>query len=143
MTEELPLVRLTVRSASVYSLHSSKGTLRENRHKMKLHPEQKRFFGGGRALLRSPTEYERDDGRKRQKRVLGAAGAVQTKVEVEDRSVGSAVGTVQVWMGHKRLKKGRFPPRRQRAADPLLQLQADEKVEERGGGRAGGQCRGV
>lgn len=63
---------------------------------------------------------------------------MQTKVEVEDRSVGSAVGTVQVWMGHKRLKKGRFPPRRQRAADPLLQLQADEKVEERGGGRAGG-----
>lgn len=146
MTEELPLVRLTVRSASVYSLHSSKGTLRENRDKTKLHPEQKRFgfFWGGRALLRSPTECERDDGEKG-RRGLGAAGAVQTKVEVEDRSVGSAVGTVQVWMGHKRLKKGGFPPRRQRVVDPPLQLQADEKVEERGGGRAGDSaevCRG-
>lgn len=145
MTEELRPVRLTVRSASVYSLHSSKGTLREDRDKMKLHPEQKRFFvfflGGG-ARRQSVRGMMGEKGR----RGLGAAGAVQTKVEVEDRSVGSAVGTVQVWVGHKRLKKGRFPPpRRQRVVDPPLQLQADEKVEERGGGRAGDSaevCRG-
>lgn len=146
MTEELPRVHLTVRSASVYSLHSSKGTLRENRDKMKLHPEQKcfgRFFLGGGVLLRSPTECERDDGRKRQKRFWGSRSSADeggSRGQVGGQCCGHSAGLD----GAQKIEKGSLPPLADR--EPLLQLHADEKVEERGGGRAGGDsaevCRG-
>ncbi len=61
-------------------------------------------------------------------------------MEVKDKNVGSAGGTVQLWTGVQKIESCRPP--RQQVMDPPLQLEADEKVEEKQE-KSREQCRGV
>lgn len=63
-------------------------------------------------------------------------------MEVKDRNADSAGGTVQLWTRVQKIGNCRRPPLPRQVMDPPLQLEADEKVEEKEG-KSRKQCRGV
>lgn len=99
----LPLVSVTARERStpVYSSHSSAETLRENKHVKKSFGKQNPLP----LLLGRPLQFDSEGlWSKKAEGVWGSGSRRDQEMEVKDKNVGSAGGTVHIWTGLQKIE---------------------------------------